>query len=264
MVFLSPTLTPISCSSKPGMNRPWPRKMAARSSAPPSKALAVDLAEVGDGQPVAILGGGTFLTGHIGTGTFGDLGQALFDFRISNLDHRTLDGDGVDRRQLESRHDLVGNIVSEIEITRQDLFRILVGERDLRLHRRLLGSLFEGLVRRFADHVVDDLGHGRLAIELLEVSLGNLARAEAADLGAPLEVLEIGIELFGEFGGRDDNLELALQAFGRGFSHLHGCFLSSLIPRTPHGPFRWFSHPARSEKAVNSVSTTGGTPQKRT
>ena len=69
--------------------------------------------------------------------------------------------------------------------------------------------------------VFDHLGHRRAAVEALEVRDRHLAGAKAVDADAVLQLVQALIDLGVEFGGRNDHLEFALEAFGQCFGYLH-------------------------------------------
>ncbi len=72
-----------------------------------------------------------------------------------------------------------------------------------------------------ADDLVDEFGHDRLAIHLLELCERHLARTETVDPDAVLHTLKALIHLSFHVLGRDDDLDFALQPFSERFDYLH-------------------------------------------
>ena len=60
----------------------------------------------------------------------------------------------------------------------------------LRLHGELEAAFADDLGIEFADQRLDGLGHHRLAVDLLEMRDRHLARTEAAQLDAVLELVQ--------------------------------------------------------------------------
>ena len=99
---------------------------------------------------------------------------------------------------------------------------LLLRERDLGLHGELEPALVDDLGVGLADHALDRLRHHRAAVELAKVVHRHLARPEAAELDTVLHLVETGHDPRLEISGRDFDLVFALEAFGQGFSDLHG------------------------------------------
>ena len=99
---------------------------------------------------------------------------------------------------------------------------LFVRERDLGFHGELEAAIADDLGVELADHRLDGLGHDGLAVDLLEMRDRHLARAEAAQLDAVLELAEpLGHPRL-EIGGRHLDLKFALEAVGKGFCDFHG------------------------------------------
>ena len=94
-------------------------------------------------------------------------------------------------------------------------------EVDARLHRRLQPAILDRLGGARVDRLLQRFAEQSLAILLLQQPDRHLALAEARHLGGLGELGQALVDLGRQVAGRDDDLELPLQPFGREFRHLH-------------------------------------------
>ena len=186
---------------------------------------AVDGAYEVDGHAVARSGVvGLFLEV---LGLRGDALQRLFDLAVG---HRH---DVADERQARMiLHVEIGNHFKrhgegEVALAVHDGGDLgLIGRQ---LHFRLVGRLqvlfLEQLLRARVDGVLQHFGHGRTAIDALEMRHRHLAGAEALDVGPLGHVRQLGVQLSAEFGLADHHLVFALEASAERLGNLHrSCF----------------------------------------
>ena len=131
-------------------------------------------------------------------------GQA---FQLQAVDRRSFDG----RKHFELDSDL--GILA---------FFIAFAEVDLGLHRRTQFLVAHQAVDRIADHVVERLRVQLFAMHLLDEIRRHLARTEARHFHLRSELLDLGLDLLGDFLRLDGDLIGALEAFVGGFLDLHG------------------------------------------
>jgi hypothetical protein len=76
-------------------------------------------------------------------------------------------------------------------------------------------------VGTFADDLVDEIRHDRLAVHLLQMGERNLARTETVDADLVLGVGEPHVQLRFHIPLGDNDLDFALQPFSERFGNLH-------------------------------------------
>ena len=81
----------------------------------------------------------------------------------------------------------------------------------------VVDDLGVGLAHRRFDH----LGHGRLAVDALEMRNRHLAGSKSAQLHTALDIVEPLFDPRLQVGGRDDNAVFPLETRGGSFCHLH-------------------------------------------
>lgn len=125
--------------------------------------------------------------------------------------------------EFDRRNDFVGDREFEIGLGVQDLvgFRLVLGHRDFGLGCRLLAAAREDFRRLFTNDLVDEIGHDRLAVNLLQVRNRHLAGTEAIDADTILHLDEALVHPSLHFVGRDNDLEFALQPLSERFDNLH-------------------------------------------
>jgi hypothetical protein len=77
------------------------------------------------------------------------------------------------------------------------------------------------LLRSLVDRLLEHLAHDRTAVLLAQERNRHLARTEARNAHAPLQLLEPMGDLVLDLRGLDHDLVFPLQAFGRQFGNLH-------------------------------------------
>ena len=130
------------------MNCPEPRTSGKSSAEPPSKCLAIDLADKVHHDLVAILGLGALLAGFEILRALGQIGQRLVDGGIVRLHHHLLQ---LDRLQIDLGN--VGQVfIAQIDRDIVAFFPVLtIDHGDLGLHRGAVAAVFEMLGHRFID-----------------------------------------------------------------------------------------------------------------
>ena len=147
--------------------------------------------------------------------------QRLIDFGIGHFGSEPLQLDGLEIGERDRRQNLDLDLVGKVGFAFDDAFdRALVGH-DFGLGGELVAVVGDDLAVGLTDRVFDHLGHGRLAVEALEVRDRHFAGTEAAQLHLALEVVEPRVDLGLEIGRRHDDAEFALETRGGSFSHLH-------------------------------------------
>ncbi len=185
--------------------------------------LAADLAHEGETETVAVFHDGVVALVGIAAVLREHALHFGFDFLVGDVDDRLVELDALDIHQGDSGQDFIFDFESEIGLAIENVIddALVLRQVDLGLGG---GALF-ALVQRIRDGGVDrvghDLGHGRAAIDLLEMRGRHLARAEALDIGLALELFELGVEARIEVRGRNGDAELALEAVVEGFGYLH-------------------------------------------
>src|SRR6185312_234954 len=199
--------------------------------------LAVDGAGIGDDDTVALLRLAAFGTRRERLVLFGDAVQALVDLGVGDVGDRLLDLDVLEVAERDRRHDLDRDRVGEIALALDQVLDLVLRlrQRHLRVGGELEAALGDDLAVGVADRALDDLGHGGAAVHALEMLDRHRARTEAVDAHLRLDLVEAGIDLGVEFGGRDDHLVFALQAFGERFGHLPWVTLFSACTRVAKG-----------------------------
>jgi hypothetical protein len=99
--------------------------------------------------------------------------------------------------------------------------RLVARQIDLGLRGGTLFALVERVGNGRVDRLLHHLGHGRTAIDLLEVGRRHLAGAESLDRHLALELVELGVEPGHQVAGRNGHAQFALQALVQGLSNLH-------------------------------------------
>ena len=127
----------------------------------------------------------------------GDGRQRLIDLGI--VDRRRLPFDlyGLEIGQRDRRHDLHLDRVGEIRLALDDTLdsAFVRRQHDLRLGGELKSAVADDLVVGLAHRSFDHLGHGRFAVEALEMRDRNFTGPEAPQLHAALKVVETLLDL---------------------------------------------------------------------
>src|SRR5262249_2672227 len=112
-------------------------------------------------------------------------------------------------------------------------------EDDFWLGRQFETALMDDLRIGFTNRRFDHLGHGRFAVQPLEMGGRYLAGAKAAKLHAAFDIVEPSINLGFQIGGGDDDTKCAFSPRCSGFSPSHRHYSSGPIWRTKiHRRFR--------------------------
>src|SRR5262249_47019235 len=124
---------------------------------------------------------------------FGNLADRLIDLGVGDLGDRTLELDPLEIAELDLRQDLERELagwVGGVGLSAGALLdlRLLVRDRPLGLHGEFEPTVAHDLGFELADHRLDGLRHHRLAVDLLQVGDGHLARTESTQLNAVLEL----------------------------------------------------------------------------
>ena len=249
--------------------------------------LTVELAGEIDHDPVALLDLRALPLGGERPVLLGDLAQRLADLRLGHLGNQALELDALEIGELDLRQDFERQRIGQVGLPADDLFDLglFVRDRDLGLHGELEAVIADDLGVHLADDGLDGLRHHGAAIDLLEVRDRDLARAEAVDADAILEVAEPLDDPCLQIGRRDGDLVFALEAVGQGFGDLHGdnlllrsgAVVGRGIGRRPvvasglgvvraEGlePPRLSSREPKSRASTNSATPAEGTPRRRT
>ena len=183
--------------------------------------LAVDLADIVDGDAVAVFG--LALLRLVGARRFGDALDLLVDLRFRHVEDRPRHRDAGEILDLDRRNDLIGELELEIGAAGEDLlgFLLVLGHGDLGLHGGLLAAVGDDGAGRVGEDLVDHLGHERLAVDLAQVLDRHLAGAEAVDADLVLGVGKPRHQLGFHVAGRHGDLDLALQTGIQRLGNLH-------------------------------------------
>ena len=147
----------------------------------------------------------------------GDVAQRLVDLFVRHRHDETFELEAVDARRFDRGQHF------ECYGDRGILaLGIILVEADFGLHRRTQRLVAEQRVDRFADRVADHLPVQRLAVHLLDEVGGHLARTEAGHAHLRGNLLDLGIDLRGDFACGDGDQIGALEAFVDGLLGLHG------------------------------------------
>ena len=98
---------------------------------------------------------------------------------------------------------------------------LVLGHRDLGVHRQLEPAIGHDLGVGLAHHLLDGLGHHGAPIDPLEMGDRDLARPEAVDFDLIFHLGQTVIDAGRQIARRNDDAELPLEAFGGGFGDLH-------------------------------------------
>ena len=160
---------------------------------------------------------------RVGPVLLDDAFERLVDFGVGDIRGQFRQFDGLEIAERDRRHDFECHRVVEIGLAGDQLFdrALLCRERDLRVGGELEAVLADNLAVRVANGRLDHLGHRRSAIHALEVRDRHLAGTESVDADPVLQLVKARIDLGIQFGGGNDDLVFALQAFGQCFSYLH-------------------------------------------
>ena len=187
------------------------------------ESLVADLADEIDGELVARLRLGAFLARREGAMAVEELVEAVLHFLFRHFGNQALQLDVVEGAEFEGRKDFEGQ--AELQVARgfEDLFHLglVFGEVELGLAGEANLVVLEDLLLRFADGLLDDVAHDRLAIEAAQMRGRHLAGAEPVDAHLGLDVGELRVELGREFGGGQHHLIGALQPLRKRFGRLH-------------------------------------------
>lgn len=167
----------------------------------------------------------------------GDLHDLLGHFVFTDFGDFADDLDAVDRLKFDRRDDFVGQREFEVGFGSEDLlgFVLVFGHGDFRLGGRLFAAAGEDLRRLVANDLVDEIGHDRLAVHLLQVRWRDLAGTEAVDLDLVLNLCKALVHAAFHVLGRNYDLDFALQPFSQRFDNLHFLNLHfvAAVPRQP-------------------------------
>ena len=196
MVRSSPARTPISFSSKPGMNRPEPITTIGVLASAAFERLAADAALEIDGQAVARLRGAVLcLIGGIRLHEPLDL---LLNVLLGGLRDLFLKRDRLQIGELDLRQNLERHGVFEIGCALDDALdgRLILGQLDVGLEGRPLLPVGQGFGARLADSLLQNLRHDGPAVKLTHMRKRNFARPEAvqAHLGLEVGQLRLGAQ----------------------------------------------------------------------
>ena len=158
-----------------------------------------------------------------GPGALGEPADFIVDLRLGHLGNRALDRDRAEIGKLDLGKHLVGHGVGEVGLTGEDLLRgaLFLGKFEVWLKRRAFAAVGEGVAGDLIDDALNDLGHGRPAVEAAKMADRYLARAKPLDADLVLELVEPRRKPAVQFGGRNDHLELAPQSFDHRRIDLH-------------------------------------------
>ena len=190
---------------------------------------AVDRADERDRHPVAALRRASLGLCRIGPVLRGDLPQRVVDLLIGHRRGDPLERDRLEIGERDRRHHLDGDRIGEVGLALDDALDLVLvlGHRDLRIHRELEPAIGDDLGVGLAHQLLDGLGHHRAAIDALEMGDRHLARPKAVDLDLILHLGQALGDPIREIARRYDDAELALEAFGGGFGDLHGRYRMS-------------------------------------
>src|SRR5262249_10126642 len=160
---------------------------------------------------------------RVGPVLLDDAFETLVDFGVGDVRRQFRQLDGLEIAERNRRHDLERHRVIEIALAGDQLLdcAFLGWKRDLRVSGKLVAVLGDNLVVGVANGRLDYLGHRRAAIHTLEVGDRYLAGTESVDADPAFQIIKARIDLRIQFGGGNDDLVFALQAFGQRFSDLH-------------------------------------------
>ena len=160
---------------------------------------------------------------------------------VGDVGGQPLELDVLEIGERDRRHDLQRHGVGEIALAVDQLLdrALFRRQRHLRIGGELEAVLGDDLVVGVAHRRLDHLGHGRAAIDALEVRDRHLAGAEAVDADAVLELVKALVDFGIELGGRHHHLEFALEAFGQSFGDLHELYFADWTTILFQEPSAW-------------------------
>ena len=196
--------------------------------------LAVDRADEVDDEPVAGGGLGPLALRREGAVLLGHALERFLDLGVGHPRGQLLHGNVGQVGELEARQHLQGDREGEIGLGLHgplDLVLVL-RELDLRIEGELELVLVDDLAVGLVDGVLHDIGHDRAAVKAAQVLHRHLAGPKAIDAHAVLEGSKLAGQALLQLGRRQHHLELALEALGQGFRHLHGRITSTSLNAT--------------------------------